>query len=446
MSAKTDWAYHRANFAQRHPTLTAKDYALRHALNPNTARVRLQGALEDERALALDLSGVDHAAARDRSREKAPPKPAKTITPKKAAAKRSRALEEEPKKKPVNSKASSGSTDRGAGTRQGGPAKKTGNEKVQSADRARDRSRGTDPATGTDHAPPARATPVRGSKRKNKVVDNFELPEVGETWAAFNKDGFVAWQNLPPEIQSEATALSNGDEFLALRIGRLMQMYEAQADMMARIRETYGPKGGPEGATTMYMADGQPMPREMAVSQALFGPAQRMTELENGIAKMREEALSRHPWSKARQVAYTNRTMRRRREEGLTAVETAALLEEFGVEVPKILAAEAAREISLMEARVESGGGVTDAELAEASRSYMAKLAYQTGTWEAERNQKLSAMFAEEVANQNRSLLSEDDFNGAPPPLAPPPLAQEEEGPPLTEFEDVLEEWPSGAN
>lgn len=446
MSAKTDWAYHRANFAQHHPTLTAKDYALRHALNPNTARVRLQGALEDERALALDLSGVDHAAARDRSREKAPPKPAKTITPKKAAAKRSRALEGEPKEKPVNSKASSGSTGRGAGTRQGSPAKKTGNEKVQSADRARDRSRGTDPATGTDHAPPARATPVRGSKRKNKVVDNFELPEVGETWAAFNKDGFVAWQNLPPEIQAEATALSNGDEFLALRIGRLMQMYEAQADMMARIRETYGPKGGPEGATTMYMADGQPMPREMAVSQALFGPAQRMTELENGIAKMREEALSRHPWSKARQVAYTNRTMRRRREEGLTAVETAALLEEFGVEVPKILAAEAAREISLMEARVESGGGVTDAELAEASRSYMAKLAYQTGTWEAERNQKLSAMFAEEVANQNRSLLSEDDFNGAPPPLAPPPLAQEEEGPPLTEFEDVLEEWPSGAN
>ena len=73
MSAKTDRAYHRANFAQHHATLTAKDYALRHALNPNTARVRLQGALEDESALALDLSGGDHAAARDRSREKAPP-------------------------------------------------------------------------------------------------------------------------------------------------------------------------------------------------------------------------------------------------------------------------------------------------------------------------------------------------------------------------------------
>ena len=116
------------------------------------------------------------------------------------------------------------------------------------------------------------------------------------------------------------------------------------------------------------------------------------------------------------------------------------------MEVPKILAAEASREISLMEAKVESGGGVTDAELAESSRSYMAKLAYQTGTWEAERNQELSVMFAEEVANQNRNLLSEDDFNGAPPPLAPPPLVQEEEGPPLTEFEDVVEEWPSGAN
>lgn len=44
---KTDWTFHRANYAANYPSLSVAGYARQFDLNPNTAKARLRGALND---------------------------------------------------------------------------------------------------------------------------------------------------------------------------------------------------------------------------------------------------------------------------------------------------------------------------------------------------------------------------------------------------------------
>lgn len=56
---KTDWTFHRANFAVNYSSLSVAGYARQFDLNPNTAKAGLRGALTDPDNEQINLSEYD---------------------------------------------------------------------------------------------------------------------------------------------------------------------------------------------------------------------------------------------------------------------------------------------------------------------------------------------------------------------------------------------------
>ena len=157
------------------------------------------------------------------------------------------------------------------------------------------------------------------------------------------------------------------------------------------------------------MGDGEPMPKEMALSQALFGPSQRMTELESVIARMESQVASIQ--AKTQQAAFQKEAFALRKEEKLSAIETANLLEANGFEAPKALLLEVKREVALMEQVYDDNeGGVTDEELEASARAYQAKLEYQREIWLPARKAKIEQILAEEAMKHDGMQISEEEF------------------------------------
>ncbi|BDN92082.1 hypothetical protein KAM479_27090 [Aeromonas caviae] len=383
---KTDWTFHRANYAVNYPGLSVAGYARQFDLNPNTAKAGLRGALTDPANELINLSEYDPRTG-ERLADKTKTKGKKTdrtvdlsmdrITPDTPL--RS-ATDEAPKNKnKAKSNRYNDEIQGDEGTAESHPEKKV---KILKANRSK----------------------VDRSGEKRRVVEKFTLPALGESWANYNAGGYTSMFNIPPEIQMMALAPSSGiGDLLALAKSRYFLMWKQQGDMVAKIEALYS-EGG-----THYMGDGEPMPKEMALSQALFGPSQRMTELESVITRMEVQAASEQ--AKTQQVVFQKAAFALRKEEALSAIETANLIEANGFEVPKALLLEVKREVALIEQVYDDNeGGITEEELEAEARAYQAKREYQREIWLPARVAQIEKMLADEAMKQSEMQISEEDF------------------------------------
>ena len=383
---KTDWRFHRANYAANYPSLSVAGYARQFDLNPNTAKAGLRGALTDPANERINLTEYDPRTS-ERLTEKTKTKGKKTDRTVDLSMDRNTpdtplrsATDETPKNK---SKAkSSGYKDDCQGTE--GTAESQSEKKViiLKADRSK----------------------VDRSGEKRKVVEEFTLPTLGESWANYNAGGYTSMFNIPPEIQMMAVAPSSGiGDLLVLAKSRYFLMWRQQGDMVAKIEALYS-EGG-----THYMGDGEPMPKEMALSQALFGPSQRMTELESVITRMEVQAASEQV--KTQQIDFQKAAFALRKEKDLSAIETANLIEANGFEVPKALLVEVKREVALIEQVYDDNeGGITEEELEAETRTYQAKREYQREIWLPARVAQIEKILADEAMKQSEIQISEEDF------------------------------------
>ena len=104
--------------------------------------------------------------------------------------------------------------------------------------------------------------------------------------------------------------------------------------------------------------------------------------------------------------------------------------------LPRSLELEVAREVSFIEPITDADGGISDAELEEMSRAYMAEQKEIMEVWLPNRRAEVAAAVAAEAARQNSELLDEDDFNPLSDELSD--TGWDEDGKTLTE---VAEEW-----
>ncbi|MEH8205228.1 hypothetical protein [Aeromonas veronii] len=381
---KTDWTFHRANFAVNYSSLSVAGYARQFDLNPNTAKAGLRGALTDPDNEQINLSEYDPGTgerladkAKDKNTDRTVGQSMDRFTPDTPI--RSTTDEDQKNKNKAKSNGYKHGIQGGKGTAESSLEKNVKNLKS-------DRSK------------------VGRSGEKLRVVEEFTLPALGESWANYNAGGYTSMFNIPPEIQKMAVAPSSGiGDLLVLAKSRYFMMWKQQGDMVAKIEALYS-EGG-----THYMGDGEPMPKEMALSQALFGPSQRMTELESVIARMESQVASIQ--AKTQQAAFQKEAFALRKEEKLSAIETANLLEANGFEAPKALLLEVKREVALMEQVYDDNeGGVTDEELEASARAYQAKLEYQREIWLPARKAKIEQILAEEAMKHDGMQISEEEF------------------------------------
>ena len=383
---KTDWRFHRANYAVNYPSLSVAGYARQFDLNPNTAKAGLRGALADPANKLTNLSEYNPRTGK-RLADKTQTKGKKTdrsvdlskdrITPDTPI--RSATNEEPINKNKAKSNKYEDNYQGGEGTAESPPEKKVKILKVDQSKMGR-------------------------SGEKRRVVEEFTLPALGESWANYNAGGYTSMFNIPPEIQMMAVAPSSGiSDLLVLAKSRYFLMWRQQGDMVAKIEALYS-EGG-----THYMGDGEPMPKEMALSQALFGPSQRMAELESVITRMEAQAASDQ--AKAQQVAFQKAAFALRKEEDLSAIETAKLIEANGFEVPKALLVEVKREVALIEPVYDDNeGGITEEELEAGARAHQAKQEYQQRIWLPARKKLIDKIIADEAMRQDEMQISEEDF------------------------------------
>ncbi|MFQ2155954.1 MULTISPECIES: trigger factor [Aeromonas] len=379
---KTDWTFHRANYAANYPSLSVAGYARQFDLNPNTAKARLRGALNDpanERVNLTEynpiigerLAGKTKGKKMDRSIAMSMDR----ITP--DTPHHSVAYE-----KQKNNEKSDGYKNFFQGSESVEELRSEKKTKILKTDRSK----------------------IDRSGEKRRVVEEFTLPTLGKSWAKYNAGGYTSMFNIPPEIQMMAEAPSNGiGNLLVLAKSRYYLMWKLQGDMVEKIEALYA-EGG-----THYMGDGEPMPKEMALSQALFGPSQRMTELESVITRMEVQSASEQ--TKTLQADFQKAAFTLRKEGNLSAIETANLIEANGFEVPKALLLEVKREVALIEQVYDDNkGGITEEELEAASQTYRLKMEYQEKIWLSARRKQLEKMFVEEAIKQDEIQISEDDF------------------------------------
>lgn len=381
---KTDWTFHRANYAVNYPSLSVAGYARLFDLNPNTAKAGLRGALTDPANERINFSEYDPIIG-EQLADKTKTKGKKTdrivdlsmdrITPDTPF----RSVADGSQKNRAKSNKYENYFQDGEGATESRPEKKV---KILKADRSK----------------------VDRSGEKRRVVEEFTLPALGESWAKYNAGGYTSMFNIPPEIQMMAIAPSSGiGDLLVLAKSRYFLMWKQQGDIVAKIEALYS-EGG-----THYMGDGEPMPKEMALSQALFGPSQRMTELESVITRMEVQAASEQ--AKTQQVAFQKAAFALRKEKDLSAIETANLIESNGFEVPKALLVEVKHEVALIEQVYDDNeGGITEEELEAESRAHQAKREYQRKIWLPARVTQIEKILADEEMKQSEMQISEEDF------------------------------------
>ena len=402
MSSKTDWAFHRHNYATAFSHLSTAAYAREYALNPNTARVRLAGAL----AALSGESGAGAATETDQGSKGG-----------KAKAGKGSSKSDHPKSD--RSQIDPGKRDRSASDRSEQAAATPKTKKTPST-----------PNRYKHGRPGGESTAERGGG-KRELIQDFAFPALGNEFPRDHAGGWVSLLKLDEDIQEAAFSLSQGiGGTMQLAIGRYLQMRRLQSEMIQDIEADYS------NGVSWMMEGGVPMPRSVAMSQAHFGPGQRMAELESVITRMQAMAANEHPMTRAEQVCYIEKVMLHREECDLTAIETARLLERKGIEVPRALLAEVSREVAMIEPPVDTEGGVTDEELEVMARKYREKLDYQRGGWVDARREQVEDMLAKEAANQQSDQLEEGDFAAE---LAR--MDEERDEPPLTPEQDVEEDW-----
>lgn len=298
------------------------------------------------------------------------------------------------------------------------PPKGSDRNRIESSDRSdkkrsnEKRSDGASPVVARAEVRGADTRPAAGAK-KNKIR---ELAAVRPTHAySLDFGGYASFFEFDEDIQGALEGLISGSSELAISTGRLAMMIRAQNQALRQIDEDYA------NGEAWLSDEGLRMPRAQAKMQTMFGPSQRMSELENNIGKAKlglrkqnlaelQDARTAHPLTKAEQIARTAELMRQRKADDLTALECARLFDEEGLPLPPTLQAEMLKEVTLLELSTDSEGGVTPEELAAATAAWLADRKYKREVWLPERDAKIAAIVAENAAYQAGELLGEGDF------------------------------------
>lgn len=235
----------------------------------------------------------------------------------------------------------------------------------------------------TDHFKPPTRAQVTGSKSSNR----------SKKYRGTKHGAYIDISKLDPDLVKAAMLLNEDDGVTTLMSARYLQMRANLSEMIAAIDRDYG---NDEPWTDEH---GNKIPQSKAYANALFGTSSAFTELEGKMdnAKLKREKLildrqklaieynEAHPLSKAQQIELTKKLIEYREEKELSAVDAAYLFEVEGVPVPRTLAAEADKEISLRQPVKAEAEEVTAEELDQMMADYEAQREEWTGDWLAER-------------------------------------------------------------
>lgn len=467
--AKVDWEEHRRRHREEYPELTVPAYAREFGLNPDSARRNMRSVKgeaggksvaakspatapqKSDRFSESDRSGKDKS---DRQRKVATIKKnakistasegARVAAGKAATQKSDRFSESDRQKSDRSAKNDRQKSDRSAeGDRQATSG--AGGEKVVKSKRYR---RGAavagEGAPRTDEQPAEQIPEVENTKSDRFSPPNYRNGEVVACMepltAQDHTGGYVSYLNMDDDILEAAIALSSDDGDLTLASGRYLQLFRCKEKARKKAIEDYR-----DGQKWCYPGTETEMPLEMAVMQTETAPAQRLAELER-IIGTRKAALWRqaqverelHPYTKRERLNFTTEILQKRRVNGWSALETAQELEMMGLSLPDSLKMEVAREVGFIEPITDTDGGISDAELEEQSRAYMAGQKEVMGNWLPHRREEVAAALAAEVAHQNGDLVDEEDFDPLDHVDVPPPDWGDDDDEPLT---PVTEEW-----
>lgn len=397
---KHDWEEHKKRYLEEYPELTLAAYAALFGLNPSTARRAMRGVKSAVKGNVAQQSKSQQQSDHSTGNDHLPnDRPAEELCASPITKKPSKTIK-------------SGRYKRKALRDGGGHTQKN------------------------DHR--LTATPLVGNTENDHIepLTDFgnKMAQCIESLTAQNHTGgYVSLINLDDDIQKAALELARDNRELALAYGRYLQLYRCKENAVKEVEAAYA-----SGEVWFYPGTETPMPLTMAVMQTEMAPAQRLAELERyiGTRKTSQWNQRRAEFERERE-ATAEAILAKRSENGWSALETAQALELKGLKLPRSLELEVAREVRFIEPITDADGGISDAELEEMSRAYMAEQKEIMEVWLPNRRAEVAAAVAAEAARQNSELLDEDDFN----PLPDDELSGtewDEDGETLTE---VAEEW-----
>lgn len=268
----------------------------------------------------------------------------------------------------------------------------------------------TKPAAKTGKADTP-AQPQHSETDFEKVFDQISAPSRRKVVGDKSRDqgfrgvkhgAYMDIAKLDPELIDAAILLNQDDGIPVLMSARYLQLRRNQSEMLEAIEIAYS-KG--EG----WKDDlGNSIPRSKAEGQALYGTSKPLTELEAQMEKIKaankrfeldEQKLAllldeAHPLSRVQRIKRTKIILQYRIDNDLTAVETSYIFENDGVEIPRTLAAEADKEISLRQPTREETPETTAEELDQMMLEYEAQREHWDGDWLADRMQGISELKA----------------------------------------------------
>ena len=353
--AKHDWnaSYEQYLLAvENEPDLSAAEFARRNDLNINSAR-RSFNKIKAKHADSDSSSKVkgDHPEKKgDRSLKKPAKKPSKETRISKG-------------KKPLKSR--------------GKPVLQEENAHA----RAESEPLKEDLGNATDHFVAPKRALVAGDQSR------------GKNYRGVKHGAYMKLAKINPELVKAAKLLNDDDGVTTLMSARYLQMRLTLSEMMEAIDRDYG------NDQPWKDEHGNTIPKSKAYANALFGTSTAFTELEGKMdnAKLKREKLEldrqklqlefdeSHPLTKSQQIAETKRILKYRAEKELSAVETSYLFEDQALPLPRTLAAEADKEISMRVPERVDEPEVTAEELDQMMLDYQAQREEWQGDWLAER-------------------------------------------------------------
>lgn len=430
--AKIDWNAHKKRKQEEYPDLTVPEYARTVGLNVNTARKNMGGDTPASRsAKASAKSDLPPPASTD----KTDPKPTKTDPkPRKTAPKPQESdPKSDPKTDPKPSRPRKQTDPKSDPKPAPLPELETDKKKKVVISTRYNASKKRGARGASDASDPAGPQMV-------KLGNGIDLCGALEPLIAQDHSGgYATYTGLDDDILRAAIAVSGDDGDLILASGRYLQMTRFKEEALKQVETDYA-----AGNKWFYPGTETPMPISMARLQAVTAPAQRLAEIERYIGKrkstvwqQRFQEREQHPLSMKERVDMTTAILSQREGAGWSALETARELEMFGLELPRSLELEVAREVGFIQPVADTDGGITDEELETASREYMSKQERIMGDWLPSRRTEVAAALASEVAHMNGDLIAEADFEPVPEP-PPANWGDEEDESPLS---DVVEVW-----
>ena len=351
-------------------------YAREVGLNPNTARKFMKG----EPAPLLVTSDPKQAAKSD---PKSDPKPRKTSS--------------DPAKSDPDTHQNNNSQDR---EKRSGKSAGKAKKEIKSG----------------RYKKPAPAGGEGGSHASDPGCASIVEGRNGSAWfepltAQDHTGGFISYMNMDQETLDASLSLSMSDGDLLLASGRYLLLLRSKDAARKRVIADYE-----DEKPWCYPGTETEMPLEMAIMQAETAPAQRLAELERFMGT-RKATLWRQRWAEQEKretlerEGQTTKILQERLAHGWSALETAQRLEALGLDLPRSLELEVAREVGFIEPITDTDGGISDAELEEQSRAYMANQKEVMGDWLPRRREEVANALAAELAHQAGDMLSEAEFD-----------------------------------